>query len=296
MYSVPVVGVAAKGYGKLYKLATRHLRALAKQPAHVSHCTNQQIWEQLGLKPPAALATQVLKTFLQGLQHSRSLQEDVTNTASNETYIKNVLASFGQLPVHPPTHSAVSDQQGAKAVCPECGQECISENAMRIHCKLVHKYTPAHSSRTPTTFVPHIHAKLGLPQCSLCDRKFFRWGNLKEHIRTGSCVKLGGDSLVRHPKENESHLTSGTPPPAEADKAPDFLQEGPKDETVNPDHALPLVLRPSFHALFPNWERFLRTPGSRQLLSSRCVICNMWIADAKHIKQHYNNSASPRSS
>ena len=285
MYSVPVVGVTNKGNSQLYKLTTKHLRALTGQPAHISHCPNRTIWDRSALKPPAELAVQLLENFLTDLRHSRSLQSDITNTAQLEDYVQNVIASFQSLPAHPPTHSAVLDHQGDKVPCPECGQECVSENAMRIHCKLVHKYTPAHSTRKPTVFVPHVHAKFGLPQCSLCDRKFFRWGNLKAHIRTGACVALGGDSLIRHPKEDE-HLQAGRPSQSTADGLPATLPKNSEPEAFELN--MPLVLRPSFLRVLPSWDSFLRTPGSKQLLTSRCVLCNMWIADAKHIKQHYH--------
>ena len=283
MYSVPVVGVTNKGNSQLYKLTTKHLRALTGQPAHTSHCPNRTIWDRSALKPPAELAVQLLENFLTDLRHSRSLQSDITNTAQLEDYVQNVIASFKSLPAHPPTHSAVLDHQGDKVPCPECGQECVSENAMRIHCKLVHKYTPAHSTRKPTVFVPHVHAKFGLPQCSLCDRKFFRWGNLKAHIRTGACVAC--DSLIRHPKEDE-HLQAGRPSQSTADGLPATLPKNSEPEAFELN--MPLVLRPSFLRVLPSWDSFLRTPGSKQLLNSRCVLCNMWIADAKHIKQHYH--------
>ena len=285
MYSVPVVGVTHKGNSQLYKLTTKHLRALTRQPAHLSHCTNLAVWEQLGLKPPAELAVQLLESFLTDLQCSRALQTDITNTEQLASYIQGMSNSFKQLPAHPSTSSAVLEHQGDKVACPECGQECVSENAMHIHCRLVHKYTPAHSTRTPTDFVPHIHAKLGLPQCSLCDRKFFRWGNLKAHIRSGACVALGGDSLIRHPNEDAQVQAEGPPPPTDSGFSAPPLPDLNQDEA---ETDLPLVLRQSFHRLLPSWDSFLRSPGSKQLLASRCVLCNMWIADAKHVKQHYH--------
>ena len=74
-------------------------------------------------------------------------------------------------------------------------------NAMRIHCALKHSHVPAHSTRQPTEFIPHYHAVAGMPECALCHRRFYRWGNLKEHIRTGACEKLGGDAAVRYPSK-----------------------------------------------------------------------------------------------
>ena len=52
MYSVPAVGLTHKGNQKLYVQTTKHLRALSKQPAHLSHIPNKDIWDTSGLAPP----------------------------------------------------------------------------------------------------------------------------------------------------------------------------------------------------------------------------------------------------
>ena len=63
-YSLTAVGITRKGLEKLTKAAARQLRAALKQPAHLSHLTNQQIWQQAGLLPPLQQLIKSLTDFL----------------------------------------------------------------------------------------------------------------------------------------------------------------------------------------------------------------------------------------
>ena len=161
---------------------------------------------------------------------------------------------------------------------------------MRIHCQLQHSVLPTHSTRTPTTFIAHTHAKNGLPQCSLCSLRFFRWGNLKEHIRTGACEKLGGDAAIRYP-----HKSVDADPPQQ--QLAEAVPASSKDDSVEPvgelasqQSVMPLALRPSFRTALHQWDQQLRTAAMRKGLAQYCVLCGMWIADTKHVKQHYTTT------
>ena len=133
------------------------------------------------------------------------------------------------------------------------------------------------------------HAVNGLPECRLCRRRFFRWQQLQKHIETGSCVALGGDSLTRHPineaeqlRLHQVNVIAASPPstvdPASASAAPAAESD------------LPLVRRPSFVRAQARWERWALDHAARAQLRSYCVICNMWLASSKHVKQHFHRT------
>ena len=67
---------------------------------------------------------------------------------------------------------------------------CASTRNLHMHD------LPPRAASTPTQFVPRLHACGGLPKCRLCLRTFYKWQNLKEHIESGACDKLGGASLT----------------------------------------------------------------------------------------------------
>ena len=290
IYSLPVVGLTPKSNKKLYTQATRHLRAIARQPAHLHHTPNRSIWEASGLQPPAALAQQLLQTHRDKLAQNSIHSPDITNSVDTIAYVDSLLERFGHLPIHPLAASYHHNPDDCTHTCPQCQQQFPTENAMRIHCKLQHSVLPEHSTRTPTDFIAHVHAKDGLPQCSLCLRRFYRWGNLKAHIRTGACEKLGGDAAVRYPAKEVTPAEPQQSTVTESTQAPP-TPSGPKATETEPQQsALPLVLRPTFHAALHNWERQLSTADARKELAQYCVLCGMWIADNKHVKQHHNKA------
>ena len=166
----------------------------------------------------------------------------------------------------------------------------MSENAMGVHSSLQHDQVLAHSARTPTTFFAHLHSKDGMPQCALCDRAFFRRGNLKEHIRSGACARLGGDSWVRHPRQYDRSPTVPAATGIRPQQTPAELTSADKTASAQKadEDSLPFVLRPRCHKLLPHWDSTIFSCAARQKLAQKCVICRVWIADMKHIKQHYN--------
>ena len=154
---------------------------------------------------------------------------------------------------------------------------------MRIHSKPAHQHLPEHSTRTPTVFQSHLHAYAGMPQRRLCERQFYRRSHLKHHIESGACPKLGGDSLVRSPYDAEQ----GPAPVAESPTAHDASFEG-----ENVEH-LPLILRKAFIRRLDHWEHWLSVPSLLKELRHYCSLCHQWVADFRHVKQHFNRAHGP---
>ena len=92
--------------------------------------------------------------------------------------------------IRPSTSAAALDSSHRPVPCPECGQQCVTENVTHVHCRLARAFLPERSICKPTDFVPHLRAGNGLPQCTLCSRKICRWSKLKAHIRSGASSRL----------------------------------------------------------------------------------------------------------
>ncbi|CAE7945894.1 Pol [Symbiodinium sp. KB8] len=162
VYSIPVVGLTPKSNQKLYVQTTRHLRAIARQPAHLHHTPKRTIWEDRGLRPPAAQAQQLLQQHRDKIAARSITNPDITNTQQTMAYVDSLL------------------------------------------------------------------------------ERFYRWGNLKEHIRTGACEKLGGDAAVRMENQDaqladdiyQACFPSGQAPllPSPADPAQSFPNKRPRPE------------------------------------------------------------------
>ena len=130
------------------------------------------------------------------------------------------------------------------------------------------------------------HAIGGMPTCRLCERSFTKWRQLKLHIECGSCPALGGSSFKLSP-QMEDHARVGR---EASEKQTDEPSKCSQRLSASAEVDQPLVLRLSFHAQLTAWEDLLSCRKTRTLLSSRCVICHLWIASSRHIKQHYNRT------
>ncbi|OLQ14011.1 hypothetical protein AK812_SmicGene1903 [Symbiodinium microadriaticum] len=63
IYSLEVVGFTVEGVRKLQVLATRHIRAILRQPVHITRLSNQDLWQATRLEPPGQLVHTRLSKF-----------------------------------------------------------------------------------------------------------------------------------------------------------------------------------------------------------------------------------------
>ena len=281
-YSLAAVGITRKGLDRLTKAATRQLRAALKQPAHVSHLTNQQIWQQAGISPPIQQLVKTLTDFLTRRRARATASPEITTAPLVLQYAEELLIQLQSLAK---ISSEIPDQPVEASLrdvsCPVCGEKFASLNGMRIHCQLAHHRLPEHP-KCPTIFDAAAHSVGGLPECKLCHRRFFRYQQLVKHINTGACEKLGGESFIRKPLEQEEAAV------LQMVTATACAIENPDTASPPPECELPLVRRPTFRAQVHRWASWPLQPGARADLLERCVLCYMWLASSKHIKQHMN--------
>ena len=283
LYSQHVVGVTDKSLRRLTTMLTKHLRAILRLPAHLTHVTNSSIWQQAGLPQPGWTIQQALLRHQSQLQHRAASSPDITSAPAALAHMQ-LLAARLEAILHVVAQTLAQESAQAPSFgCPQCSDLFISENAVRIHCKLKHQHLPPRLNHHPTTFVPELHSQAGMPACRLCNRQFFRWSHLKQHIETGACHALGGDSFVRAP-QSEATVSAPIREPPTANLA---IFAG--ENTVH----LPLIKRSAFLTSLHRWEQWLSVPELRAELKNHCAICHMWVADYRHMKQHFNRIHGP---
>ena len=287
LYSLPAVGVTREGLSRLTKVATRHLRAIFRQPAHLTHSTNDSIWSRAGLTQPGITILTAATNFTAKLTTKSSEAPDITTSPEIFQHLHHLIDSLTRALSTLSDSSQTNEHSPASHdfPCPTCAMPFSSDNAMRIHCRLKHGFLPKHATSTPVKFQAHLHACGGLPQCQLCGRRFVRWQHLRAHIEDGSCERLGGESLTKHPPRNPDAQV------AEDAVAPAGVPADPSATGVQQN--LPLLMRPDFLTRLSDWESLLRTPRLRSDLQAHCAICHMWVADFRHVRQHITRVHEP---
>ncbi|CAE7238605.1 unnamed protein product, partial [Symbiodinium sp. CCMP2592] len=260
LYSLPAVGVTGHGLDKLTKACTRHLRAIQRQPAHLTHLPNTAIWQQAAMDMPGRMLLKALTSFRENLQRKAVMSPDITTQPGILDHLCHLEAQLQHQVQQQEQHDAnVSDSEVPQIPCPECDAFFLTENAMRIHCQVSHGILPPRAACEPTKFVPRLHACGGLPRCQLCLRSFYRWQNLKQHIESGACTKLGGESQSKCPDScRDSQVTDlGLPTASEPTDADHGIKQN-----------VPLVDRQLFRSKQHDWESLLRDSALRVELRS----------------------------
>ncbi|OLQ10657.1 LINE-1 retrotransposable element ORF2 protein [Symbiodinium microadriaticum] len=275
LYSLPAVGLTEPSLRRLETRMLKHLRAILRLPAHLTRARNEDVWQQAQVDPPGPRVLQALASFRAKLEDRARQAPDITtdpalleHVRSEEQRLRHLLQARAPLeaPCRPP------DAGGWQ--CPHCAHIAPTSHALRIHCGLYHPEGPKTTVGQATAFDPTQHAVGGLPHCRLCGRQFKKWQNLRRHIEEGTCAALGGSSFVQQPRAEVEQR----PAPPE--------QETPPDAPAAEPQNTPLVLRPFFLKTWSRWDTLLAHPALRHELTRHCVICQMFIMDTKHIKQH----------
>ncbi|CAE7664507.1 unnamed protein product [Symbiodinium sp. CCMP2592] len=296
LYSLEVVGCTLKGLRKLHVLCTRHFRAILKQPAHLSHTTNQAVWSTVGLPTPDSQLEHRMQRFKAA--KSPNLSHHGPDIICND----EVQLQMAELLSH---HRALSSQLEAEraspqtadldpepllgVVCPHCDRKLPSPHALRIHVGLHHKDV-SKAPRPRVAFSATAHAIDGMPTCRLCHRSFTKWRQLKLHIERCSCPHLGGASFILHPPASDNHHMSGTSQNIANERGTAPTDSSDATAQCEKEAYVPLIARPEFYGNLSRWETLLSCRDTKAQLSCRCVLCGMWIATPKHMKQHYNRT------
>ena len=276
LYSLPAVGLTAPGLKKLETRNLKHLRAILRLPAHLTRTPNAEIWNRAQIAEPGPRILQALSSFRGKLEDRARQAPDITTQPDLLAHVRSEERQLDLLLQARASRESLSAPHASSESwpCPHCDHVASTQHALRIHCGLHHPVEPKPVAGRATAFDPAQHSVGGLPHCRLCGRQFRKWQNLRHHIEGGTCSNLGGASFVLHPR---AEVVMPTPPTE---------QETPPDAATALPQNTPLVMRPFFLKAWQQWDSLLAHPALRHELMRHCVLCQMFIADTKHIKQH----------
>ncbi|CAE7265457.1 unnamed protein product, partial [Symbiodinium microadriaticum] len=166
-YSLAAVGVTRAGLDKLTKITTKHLRAIQRQPVHLTRTTNEQVLQSANLLPPGQVLLRSLQRFRESLNLKAVTAPDITTRTDVCAYVERLEANWQHLVDLQQQQDAQLPIIEAAVPCPYCDACFTTENAMRIHAQLAHQNLPPRAACNPTKFVPRQHATGGLPVCRL---------------------------------------------------------------------------------------------------------------------------------
>ena len=291
-YSLEATGCTSKGLQRIKIVATRHLRAILREPAHLHHVKTSDIWERAKLPTPeqSILARMTKLRANRNPAHNPHGPDLITNAQVVEQLSSLIaMQPLEHQDLTPPEEAQPTPNTGF--ACAHCDLVLPTAHARLIHYAIKHpEATTTEAPRPQIIFHAPDHAINGLPTCKLCHRNFTKWQQLKLHIEKGSCIGLEGDSMKLSPptEDNQAMRNPVQEPAVKIVTARAY--EGPESQELAERNPQPIITDPSFLSKLDSWDQHLNCRRMRARLQSRCVVCGMWIADGKHIKQHYNRT------
>ncbi|CAE7451501.1 Pol, partial [Symbiodinium necroappetens] len=138
-YAQHVVGVTAGSLHTLTTVLTKHLRAILRIPAHLTHISTGDVWKRANVPMPGWTVQYALQQMLAKLTSRAVSAPDITTDPSAIAHLQQqaerlepiLLDVAAGLTATPTPEPAVS--------CPFCQEVFLTENAMRVHCGIKHE-------------------------------------------------------------------------------------------------------------------------------------------------------------
>ncbi|CAE7416447.1 unnamed protein product [Symbiodinium sp. CCMP2592] len=165
-YAIEAVGWTPSGVKRLLVLATRHIRAILKQPAHITHISNADIWSTAQLKQPTQVILEKLTNLinLRNPAHRATGADIVTNEAAHASL--TALQAAMQSANDNATSQAAADESAEAVTCPHCQAQVMNQHALSIHISLHHQDADKPAA-AEYRFDPVRHSIAGMPTCRL---------------------------------------------------------------------------------------------------------------------------------
>ena len=275
---------------RLESTDSRHLRALARSPSHITHESTAALRKRLQASSPATASQELLQRRISNCldaqgraimqEHLHQLQK-VNGSAIIGEQEATASGSGKLVPCH-------AEQQVA---CPVCGLYFPGMRIMLSHKARQHKPTPDHTNANcaaakpsmPTARAYTTHIVDGLPKCKHCLAVFTRVEAMKKHLR-GACPVLHGASDANEVQEGVATDSGATGA---------LSQEGLLGHSCRvPQVALstsPLIDDPVFlTALRAGWRKAADNATFLRILRKHCVYCHQWVSlKGSGVKQHH---------
>ena len=170
-------GLTLSGVQKIRVLVQKQLRAISRKPAHITHVSNQELLDELGIAEPGAYIHQRSRNLLQRWEKNETSTEQIAIKAhaSMGVWRRDVLSGLEQM--------LRNEQVAGRSLltCPHCGKECATPTVLGSHI------SQAHAPKTRPAFDRAKHSTGGRSRCSGCKVLFSSWSRLCKHVEHGAC-------------------------------------------------------------------------------------------------------------
>ena len=290
LYGLAAAGLPQAGGRQLRNLYMRHLRAILRCPAHISHLSNREVLAKAHLPDICAILAKEMSRLAHNV--SRLAQQDSflvsDDLHKHMQYVRDSLYA-GCLAVEQASqHSHIGVGQEHMFDCRYCGRFFATHCLRRSHESRVHQAKTPHPSRTAQTFDRWKHSVDGMPTCKHCGHQFRKWHNLQKHITKQQCRVLGVHDQCESTPAPVS-LPSGQTVAKETPETSDPVARSTEATAEHPQaDILPLIRRPSIRSLLhkSGWHALLQCRDLQVELEHHCPFCRQWCMDQAAIKRH----------
>ena len=164
-YGLGATGLAVNEKIQLQAMVSRHLRAIASLPAHVTHIPNSEIRDKFQCQDVLqVLHAQVVKRLQQLQELAVQEPTNICVQPVTVTHLQAVELNLRPPPTSTSTMIKEASMVGEQVACPTCGVYFKSLKSMRQHRARKHGEKVERS----VTFDPAQHSTGGLPECRAC--------------------------------------------------------------------------------------------------------------------------------
>ena len=275
---------------QVWGTVNRQLRAIARSPRHITHTTNDEVYEILSLPGPSELLQQAVDGLSRRLDHIKYTSDMVMCTpalhhqaAWAHDLLTDAIRNCGRL-------ERVADAQGV--ACTVCGVYFDNESSMRKHRSRKHPEVGGVQPVAPNQIQREAVCVDGMPVCRGCGKVFHHMQTLLRHVRLQRCPGT---------RANNQGATDRPPPMSGGEgntpvQLPDLVQPAPQPKVSS--EPLPMIQRAE-HLL--GWHdggaaallSSLRTNVElRKELMQHCCVCRQWMSDSRRFKTHIEKAHS----
>ena len=265
-------------YQKIRVLVQKHLRAMSRTPAHITHVGNQELLDQLGVQEPGAYILRNMEGQLERWQANQRHIEPIPIKAKSDIGEWRCSVQQSLRDMLQKEHVA-----GRSLLqCPKCGLECANKTVLGSHM------ATAHAKGERPVFDRLRHSLGGRPRCSGCKELLSSWARLQKHIEHGACTLPIGDRMPGSldPAFQSAQTQAVAPDPA----PPDSTEAGHKTADAVSDSPLRFQ-QPVLDILKQHgWRGLLSDQSWRPKLAQWCCLCGTWCASNRAVKMHLARS------
>ena len=206
LYGLCGVGVTKKGLLEMRRFEIRHLRAIARSPRHLSHETNVELYECLGIKECGQALLDLMSNRVASLErHKTPYHGKVDILLWQQEKLQQQQEHFTSL-----SSQEVDNTLDTEVQCPQCQILVSNLSALKTHFAVKHGVSLIAAESLTLQAQQSVdiaeHSVDGAPVCSYCRHSFRKWQSFRKHIAKHCPVLHNYQELVKTAQGMHTHI------------------------------------------------------------------------------------------